>query len=51
MNPATCSCENGKYSASIINDSVITRDEIMKETETVPTNFNEECNTKFLYFY
>ena len=50
-NPAACSCENGKYLASIINDSVITCDEIMKETKTVPTNFNEECNTKFLYFH
>ena len=25
--------------------------ENMKETKTVPTNFNEECNTKFLYFH
>ena len=41
-NPATCSCKNGKYSASVINDSVITCDEIMKETKTVSKNFNEE---------
>ena len=31
-NPATCSCENGKYVESIIDDSVVTRDEIIEET-------------------
>ena len=41
-NPATCSCKNGKYLASVLNDSVITCDEIMKETKTVSKNFNEE---------
>ena len=29
-NPATCSCENGKYQASIMDDSVITCDEIIE---------------------
>ena len=28
-NPATCSCENGKYLASILDDSVIICDEII----------------------
>ena len=28
-NPATCSCENRKYSASMMDDSVITCDEII----------------------
>ena len=49
-NPATCSCENGKYYwrlTSIIDDSVITCDRIIEETKitptkTVPTNFNEK---------
>ena len=42
-NPDTCCCENGKYLASIIDDSVITCDEtIEKETKTVTINFNEE---------
>ena len=41
-NPATCSCENGKYLASITDDSVSTYDEIIEETKTVPTNFNEK---------
>ena len=49
MNPATCSCENGKYLASIIYDLVITCDEIMDaETKSIPTNFNEKniaCKT------
>ena len=27
-NPATCSCENGKYVGNIIDDSVLTWDEI-----------------------
>ena len=39
-NPATCSCEKGKYWASIIVDSGITRDEIIDvETKTIPINF------------
>ena len=39
-NPDTCSCENGKYLASIIDDSMITCDEIIvtKETKTIPKN-------------
>ena len=42
-NPAICSCENGKYLASIINNAVIMCDEIIDaETKTVTTNFNEK---------
>ena len=41
-NPATCSCKNIKYLASIIDNSVIMCDEIIEETKTVPTNFNEK---------
>ena len=36
-NPATCSCENVKYLASIFKDSVVTCDEIMVETKAIPT--------------
>ena len=58
-NPATCSCKNGKYLASIIeDDSVITYDEIIEETKTIPTNFNEKkqpakhkISIFHLYFY
>ena len=35
-NPATCSCKNGLYSGSIIGDSVIICDEIIKETKAIP---------------
>ena len=31
LNPATCSCENGKYLASIIDHSVIRCDEIIEK--------------------
>ena len=44
--PATCSCENGKYLTSIMKDSTITCDEIIKsyaeEAKTIPTNFAEK---------
>ena len=43
-NPATCNCENGKYLASIMDDSAIIYDEIEdpddEKTKTLPTNFN-----------
>ena len=48
-NPSTCSCENGKHLASIMDDSVILCDEITesysKEIKTIPTNFNREKAT------
>ena len=51
-NPATFSCKNGKYLASITDSSVITCNEIIEaeatscdiKTKTVTTNFNEKCN-------
>ena len=45
-NPSTCSCENGKYLASIIDDLAIMCYEIIEsyneETKIVRTNFNEK---------
>ena len=41
LNPATCSCQNGKYLASTMGDSVITFDEII-ESYSKETNFNEK---------
>ena len=41
QNPATCSCENGRYAKSIIDDSVIMCDEIIESPKTVPENPNE----------
>ena len=56
-NLATCSCENGKYLASIMDNSAITCDESIKESKTLPTNFNEKTRVKhkisifYLHFY
>ena len=49
-NRAKCTCKNGKYLASIMDDSTITCGEIIdakaksydEKTKTVPTNFNEK---------
>ena len=48
-NPATCSCKNGKYLASITDNSMITCDEVMdaEETKTIPENII--CKTKRFY--
>ena len=44
---ATCSYKNGKYLASIIDD-----DEIIEETKTIPTGFNEKkVTSKTQNFY
>ena len=41
-----CSWENGRFMASIMNESEIMCDEVLescdKETKTIPTNFNEK---------
>ena len=39
-NLATGSSKNGKYLASIIDDSMITCDKIINTTKTITTNFN-----------
>ena len=45
-NPATCSCENRKCFASIMDNSAIMCDEFIKsydkETKIIPTNFSEK---------
>ena len=59
-NSATCSCQNGKYLASILNEWAIACDEVIdvqaksngKETKPFPTNFNEKnitYNTRNFY--
>ena len=65
-NSTVCSCKNGNYLASIIDDSEITRDEIIdaeaqlfdEETKTVTTNLNEKkqpvkhkISIFYLHFY
>ena len=51
-NPATCSCENGKYVESIIDNSVVMCDGIMEETKTIPIKTTAKKNhfNKFLNF-
>ena len=39
----TCSCKNGKYLASFIDDSVITCDKIVNDADTVSTNGSENA--------
>ena len=49
LNPATCNCENGKYLASIMDDSGIICDGIIDVKER---NFNEKniiCKTQNFY--
>ena len=58
-NSATCNCKNGKYLASIMDDSVITCDEIielyeedMEAKSYDETNFNKKkvtCKTQNLF--
>ena len=57
-NRSTCICENGKYLAGIMDDSVVICDKVIEsndeEIKTIPISFNEENKTckaqKFLYF-
>ena len=57
MHLATCYCENGKYLASIMDDSAIMRDEITdteakSNKEETKTNFNgNNANCKMQNFY
>ena len=55
-NPPKCICENGKYLASIRDDSTIICAEVIKsyeeEIKTIPTNFNEKkvtCKAQNFY--
>ena len=46
-NPSTSICENGKYLASIMDDSAIIYDKVIDaddETKTIPTNVSEKSN-------
>ena len=44
-NPSTYNCKNGKYLATIMDDSAIACDEVIEsykeETKAISTNFNE----------
>ena len=40
-NPATCGCKNGKYLASIMNDSAIACDEVTESYDEQTKTFNK----------
>ena len=41
-NCATCSCEDGKYLETVIDNWVIVSAEIIEDTTTISINFNEK---------
>ena len=43
-NPSTCNCENGKYLASIMDDSAIICDEVIDADADKEANSNNETN-------
>ena len=49
-NPATCNCENGKYLASILNDSPSVCDEVIESCND-KKDFNKKatCKTQKVY--
>ena len=52
-NAATCSCQNRKYLASIMDDSAIMCDEVIESYEE-ETNFNEKkatCKIQYIYLH
>ena len=51
LNPATCSCKNGKYVISIIDDLMITCVAVIPRQKNVPIKkyFNKNCS-RFLLF-
>ena len=46
LNPATCSCKNGKYLVSIIDDWVNTYDEIMEPCDEEILNYSNKFHWK-----
>ena len=49
LESSKCSCDNGKYLASVIDDSVIKCGEIIETTKTVPikTVLTKSASTNF----
>ena len=48
-NPATCNCENGKYLASIMDESGVICGEIIDVKETNSNETNITCKTQNFY--
>ena len=49
-NPATCSCKNGKYLGSIIDDLAVICDEIIDSTKTVPKETVPTRSTSTIFY-
>ena len=49
-NPSTCSSENGRYLASIVDDSVITCDEKQKQLQEILMKKIKSVGQKFFMF-
>ena len=45
-NPSAYTSENIKYIGSIIDDAVVTSDEIIEVTKSIPTNLKEKKVTR-----
>ena len=45
-NPSICACDNSKYLESIIDDSVVIRDEIIEVAKTIPSKVTKNIPTK-----
>ena len=45
--PAVCNCKHGKYLVKVIDDSVITCDEIIEEAKTIPNKKKPVKQKKF----
>ena len=44
-NPSTCACEINRYLKSIVDDLVITCDEVINVSDTVSTNLDDKKAT------
>ena len=50
-NPSTCSCKNGKYFASIMDDSVIMCDEVLESYDKETKAFQRNLKKRKANFY
>ena len=50
MNPSTCSCENGKYLVSIIDDSVLNKVQRDHRCQTVEKRKHITCKSQNFYY-
>ena len=46
QNPSACICENGKYLKSIVDNSILVCNEIIKAADNVSSNVTNTISTK-----